>query len=195
MIEINLIPINLRKKENRGSEAFAFINLPREFIFGCGSIFVLVIILIHFILFGLWCAKSTQYAFTQAQWQKMAPDKNAIDAINQEFKDLKAKMTLITDSALKKNIVWSQKLNILSDALPKGVWFKKIAWNESTLIIEGQAYSKFHDEIAIIGNFVSNLKKDINFMKDFSSIELNSISRIKKGVTEVAVFTITVKVK
>ncbi len=195
MIEINLIPPNLRKKDSRNSGFFAVVNIPKEFIIGCGGIFVLVLGLVHLSLFSLWGVKSTQYAMTQAQWQQMSSDRNTVDNINKELKDVRAKITLITGNASKKAILWSQKLNILSDNLPKGVWFKKIVWNETTLVIEGSAYSKSRDEMATVGNFVSNLKRDVNFMKDFSSIELNSISRVKQGLLEVAVFTITVKVK
>lgn len=195
MIEINLIPINLRKKDSRNFGIFSILNIPKEFIVGCGGVFVLIIVLIHITLIVLWGFKSTEFAITQAQWQQMSVDRKTVEGINKELKDVKATNTLITGTVSKKVILWSQKLNILSDNLPKGVWFKKIVWNETALVVEGRAYSKSHDEMMTVGNFVSNLKKDTNFMKDFSSIELNSISRVKQGLVEVAIFTITVKVK
>ncbi len=195
MIEINLVPSNLRKKENRGTEALTTIGLPKEVLFGMGGVFIAILILIHLVLFGMWGGKLVQYMMYKIAWQKMLPAKKNIDSINEERKELRDKMATITDITSKNAILWSQKLNILSDSIPKGIWLTKITWNNTVLTITGSAVSKFHDEIAIVGNLISNLKKEINFTKDFSSIELKSVTRSKKGMTEVADFIITARIK
>ncbi len=194
MIEINLIPANLRKKDKRGSEALAFMNLPKEFVLGCLTLFILILFIMHASLLGLWLSKSARHNLSQSQWNQMAGDKMTIDTIDKQLKDLKAKIALISKNTSKNSIIWSQKLNIISDSVPKGVWLRKISWTKNDLLIEGNAYLP-SQEIAIVGNFVSSLKKDKEFMKDFKSLELNSISRIKKGATEVADFSISAKLK
>jgi hypothetical protein len=55
--------------------------------------------------------------------------------------------------------------------------------------------SKNHDEITNVGNFVFALKKDEVFMKDFSSLEVNSIQRGKRNAIEVTDFTVMAKLK
>ncbi len=195
MIEINLVPVNLRQKERSGAGIWTSIDLPKEILLGVGSMVIILLVLIHLSLIGMYVAKLTQQLMYKGTWQKMLPDKNNVDSISQELRDLRTKTATINDITSKKAIVWSQKLNILSDIAPKGVWFKKILWDNSLLVLEGSAFSKLHDEITIVGNFVSTLKKDEGFAKDFSSIELNSIGRSKKGMMEVADFKITAKVK
>jgi len=195
MIEINLVPVHLRKKEAGGIWSSVAIGIPKEILFGVGGIFIAFLVLMHGLLIGLWFIQSTRHAVYQAIWQKMSPDKNNIDSINKELKDLKNKISTVDDVTSKKAVSWSQKLNILSDAMPKGVWIKKIAWNNTVLTVEGSAVSNLHEEIAVVGNFVSNLKKEKSFVKDFSSLELASVTRSKKGVTETTDFIITAKIK
>ena len=195
MIGINLVPVHLRKKEIRGAWSSVAIDIPKEILFGVGGIFIALLALIHGLLIGLWLMQFTRHAVDQAIWQKMSPDKNNIDSINKELKGLKNKISTIDNVTFKKAISWAQKLNILSDAMPKGVWIKKIAWNNTVLTVEGSAVANLHEEIAIVGNFVSNLKKEESFVKDFSSLELTSVTHSKKGVTETADFIIMAKVK
>ena len=157
MIEINLIPLNLRKKANQGG-FLQSIDLPKEILFGLGSMALILLVLIHVCLLGLYVVKLSQHFIYTSTWQRMLPEKKNIDSISQELKDLKAKMSTITDLTAKRSALWSQKLNILSDAMPKGLWLRKINWDNTALIIEGSAYSKFHDEITTVGTYVSNIK-------------------------------------
>ncbi|MBF0489198.1 MAG: PilN domain-containing protein [Candidatus Omnitrophica bacterium] len=195
MIEINLVPIHLRKKENLGVGVLKSINLPKEIILGVGGIFITFLVFIHLVLIGGYVVKFIQQLVYKDTWQRMVPDKNNVDSIGKEIKDLRSKLSTIGDITTKKALVWSQKLNILSDVAPKGIWFRRIIWDNKILIIEGSAYSKLHDEITVVGSFVTSLKKDVGFSKDFIAIELNSISRIKKGIAEVVEFKITAKTK
>ncbi|MEI7998097.1 MAG: PilN domain-containing protein [Candidatus Omnitrophota bacterium] len=196
MIEINLVPVNLRKKEAQGAgETLALLNIPKEILLGFGSIFLSLLILIHLGLIGTWIVKFGQHLVYKVAWQKMLPDKSNLDSINQELQDLRGKTSIITDITSKKAMLWSQKLNVLSDVMPKGVWLKKITWKDNVVSIEGSVVSKFREEITIAGNFVSNLKKEEGFAKGFSSIELSSVNRSKKGMTEIVDFIITAKVK
>jgi hypothetical protein len=61
------------------------------------------------------------------------------------------------------------------------------------LSIEGSVVSKTRNEINNVGLFISSLKQDNDFIKDFSSLEVNSIQRSKASSVEVADFTILAK--
>lgn len=195
MIEINLVPANLRKKQLGGMGILDSIGLPKEVLLGTSGIFIAVLILIHGLLLSMWIAKFVRYGVYKVAWTRMLPDKNHIDALNQQMQDLKSRASTINNLTSQQNMLWSQKLNILSDALPKEVWLKQIGWNNEILTITGCAVSRFHDEISVVGNFVSNLHRTQDFMKNFLSLELNSVNRTKKGGTEVADFIITAKAK
>jgi len=197
MIEINLVPAALRKNEARGVGVLASINLPQEVVLGFGGIVVGVLVLVHLILLMMWFTKSFQYFSYKSSWQAMASTRKIIDSTNEELKDFKGKISTITDITSKNAILWSRDLNILSDAVPKGIWFRRILWDSRVLIIEGSVFSKAHDEIAMVEDFVSNLKKEESFVKNFSLIEVNSVnlSLKSKSTTEVADFKITAKTK
>ena len=193
MIKINLVTDSLKKQEHPGLGLMDQIELPKEVLLGVGSIFIAGLLLVHAVLAGAWITAESRHISYQISWQKMLPDKSKIDSISQEFKDLQFKISTIDDFAVKKSMMSSRNLNVLSDLMPKGLWLKKIIWDDKAFVIEGSGFSKFNDEITIINDFVSKLNKDEGFIKDFSSIELNSVMRNKKGVLEVVDFKITAK--
>jgi Tfp pilus assembly protein PilN len=126
-------------------------------------------------------------------WQKLAGDKAALDAINDESKDIKTKMNMIADMTTKKSVLWSPKFNAISDALPRGLWIRNMTLDKTGLSIEGSVVSKTRNEINNVGLFISALKQDNDFIKDFSSLEVNSIQRSNASSVEVADFTILAK--
>ena len=195
MITINLVPEHLRKKISRSVLSSLGVDIPREVLLGVGGVFVIVLVLSHVVLFAAQAVQALRLASVKARWEKLLPDKNRLDTIGSELRDMHKKMTTITGIASAKTGQWSRKLNILSDTLPKGVWLKKISLDNKSLTLEGGVFSKAGSEIVIVGDFVADLKKDPAFADDFSSIEVQSVQRTKRGLTEVAEFTLTAKLK
>lgn len=191
MIVINLVPENLRKRSARGMG----LDIPREVVLGVGVASIALLAAAHVLLLTAQSAQGVRLGLVKAQWEKLLPDRNRIDAIGTELRDLRKKVTTITGITSAAASPWSRKMNVLSDALPKGVWLKKINLDGGTLTLEGSAFSKTQSEIVTVGNFVDNLKKQWAFADDFSSIEVQSIQRGKRGPTEVADFVITAKLK
>lgn len=195
MIDINLVPSNLRKKSKGQLLGGIAINLPQEIILGISGGLVLLLITAHLLLGALMAINLVRVMAAKGQWQGLLPDKNALDVIANEIKDLRKKMNTINDIAAKRSIGWSRNLNVISDNMPGGVWLKAIALDSKALTIEGYAVSKAKNEITLIGGFVANLKKDQQFVKSFSSVEVNAISRVKRSTTEIAEFTVTAKLQ
>ena len=191
MIVINLVPENLRKMSVRGMG----LDIPREVLLGVGEAFIALLAAAHVLLLTAQSAQGVRLGLVKARWEKLLPDRNRIDAIGTELRDLRKKVTTITGITSAATSPWSRKMNVLSDALPKGVWLKKINLDSGILTLEGSAFSKTHSEIVTVGNFVANLKKEGAFADDFSSIEVQSIQRGKRGPTEVVDFVITAKLK
>lgn len=194
MIDINLIPPALRKKSG-APLSFLAINIPQEILFGVGGGLILLMLTVHLLLGVIWLGSMGSLTSYRVHWQKVLPDKNILDAINKEFLDLNKKIAAISDVTVKKIVVWSPKFNAISDALPRGMWLRKIVLDKVGLTMEGSVVSKNHDEISNVGNFVSVLKQDEGFMRDFSSLEVNSIQRGKRNSIEVADFTVMAKLK
>src|SRR5262245_11456259 len=123
MIDINLIPPASRKRTS-GPLSRSNIDLPPEILFGVGGGCLALLIIAHVFLLGAWGIKAIVLAAHKAAWQDVLPDKKNIDALAGELRDLKKRMASITDVTSSKSMGWSHKLNLISDALPKGLWLK-----------------------------------------------------------------------
>lgn len=192
MIEINLVPDNLRKRR-KSSSASSGINIPLEVIIGLGGGLVIILVLIHVLLLGVNVTRLSGYKSLQAQWAKIEPDKKKVDGIITELRELQKRNKDISDSLLGKRNSWSQKLNILSDCLSKGVWFKKISFIEDKFLIEGSAVSRQYEEMTSVHSFMASLKANKDFSKNLSDLELGSIQRKKIKELDIVDFVITAK--
>ncbi len=194
MIDINLIPANLRKNGKENANALN-LNFPQEVLVGVGSGLIVLMLLAHLVLGGMWLLGMKNLFYYQAQWQKVLPDKNEMDSINKESGTLKKKIGTIADMTTKKIVPWAPKFNAISDDLPKGLWIRKMTLDKTALTIEGSVVSKSQNEINNVGLFLFSLKQNDSFMKDFSSLEVNSIQRDKNNAVEVTDFTAMAKLK
>jgi len=180
-------------RKNGKEKSGLAVNIPHEILLGVGSALVLLIVTVHVVLGIIWLIGVGQLTARQMAWQKLAADKTALDAISDESKDIKTKMNMITGMTTKGSALWSPKFNAISDALPRGLWLKTMTLDKTGLTIEGSVVSKTRNEINNVGQFISALKQDNNFMKDFATLEVNSIQRSKSNSVEVADFTVLAK--
>ena len=194
MIDINLIPAALRK-DGKGNANALTINIPQEIVIGVGSGLVLLLVTIHLILGAVWLGGMGRLEIYKANWQRLLPDKNELDSINKESGDLKMKTSTISDMTIKKSVLWAPKFNTISDNLPKGLWLRRMTLDKNGLTMEGSVVSKSQNEINNVGMFLSTLKQNNVFMKDFSTLEVNSIQRDKNHAVEVTDFTVMAKMK
>ncbi len=194
MIDINLIPAALRKDVKGNADSLA-INIPKEILSGVGSGLIFLMLVVHLFLGALWLAGMGRLSGYRANWQKVLPDKTVLDSINKESGDLKKKINMISDMTIKKSVLWAPKFNAISDVLPRGLWIRKMTLDKTGLVLEGSVVSKTRNEINNVGLFLSALKQNDDFMKDFSSLEVNSIQRGKTNAIEVTDFTVMAKLK
>lgn len=193
MININLIPPHLRKKEK--NRLLGNVNIPLEVIIGCGGGLLVLLGIVHVLLLFVNIGKLAQHTALKKQWEMARPGKENVDSVVNEMRVFQGKYKAVEEITGKSGLSWAQKLNVLSGSLPRGVWLKKITLNERMLLIEGSAISKETTEIISIHHLTSNLKGDDNFSEYFTDIELGSIQRRRIKNVEIADFVITMKVK
>ena len=112
------------------------------------------------------------------------------------MRGLEAELKSIQPIATNNHILWSQKLNIMSDQLPRGVWLKRIILNnEDVFMIEGSTIVKENEELVNVHRFTSSLKKDPHFLDHLMDFELGSIKRHAVGHVEIVDFLLTTKIK
>ena len=194
MIDINLIPAALRKND-KGNANSLTINIPHNVLLGVGSGLILLVVTVNLFLGLVWLIGFGRLSACNAEWQKLAADKTVLDAIYKESGDLKNKIKMISDMTTKKSVLWAPKFNAISDALPRGLWIRRMTLDKTSLTMEGSVVSKNRNEINNVGLFLSALKQNNGFIKDFSSLEVNSIQRGKSNSVEVTDFTVMAKVK
>ena len=194
MIDINLIPAALRKNA-KGDANSLQINIPQEIIIGVGVGLIFLIVAIHVILGGIWLVNSGRLSGYTANWQKVMPDKTVLDSLHKDSIDIGNKIRVIEGMTTKGSVLWAPKFNAISDSLPGGVWIKRMTLDKVGLTMEGSVVSKSQNEINNVGTFLSALKQKNDFMKDFSSLEVNSIQGGRNNAVEVTDFSVVAKIK
>ena len=194
MIEINLLPPELRRKR-KGPILGGKFNLPPEIIIGLGGGLVVLLIFFHIFLMFTNMLRLAQYKGLKKDWEKVLPQKQQVDAIIQELKNLQSKLKSVEEALGSNENLWCRNLNIVSDVLPRGVWLRKLALNEDVFTMEGSAISKKTQERVNIHAFASNLKKEEKFLEYLTNLEIGSIQRRNINKIEIADFSLTAKIK
>lgn len=195
MIDINLVPDQLRKRRRSDFFSGGVFNIPREVLVGIGGGIIALLLLIDGLVFVGKIIKFLEYQHVKSKWQTMLPEKTMMDSVKQNLQEVQKEVKAIKDIMEGQSSSWSQKLNALSDGLPKGVWLRKITLNDKQLFIEGSTVSQGQSEIINVGNFVSNMKKDAQFINDFESIEVDYVQSRKTEGLQISDFTILAKLK
>lgn len=190
MITLNLISPELRKKKQASAFGGDF-KIPLEVVVGTGAAFVVLLILAHISLLALNLTKLNQHRKLTEEWEELRPAKENVDQVLAGLRGLQLKEKQIDQVTGSVDIRWAPKFNIISDALPRGVWLRKIALNENMLFIEGSAISRQRKEMINVHAFTTNLKNQNLFLQDLTRLELGSIQRRQIKSVEIADFVIT----
>ncbi len=195
MIEINLVPENLRKTRRGAAQTKKPLvegqaGLPQQAIVTILSIFTAFLI-------GLLIAGQV-YIASQISKRNILKQEHAlveqgrknVEKIIKEMGELKERVKILEKVVGVKTIVWAEKLNEVSDHLPRGVWLTKVALEAKFLVIEGSAVSKTKTEIADIHALTGKLKTSKIFMANLKDLELDMIKTRAVENTSVADFKI-----
>ncbi|MBU0759343.1 MAG: PilN domain-containing protein [Candidatus Omnitrophica bacterium] len=183
MIEINLLPEDLRKQKKMD------LKLDLEVIgkvkFLAGGVFAGIVIFIIIFLFAGSSIRKKQIIGLMMKEQAISAEKTRAEEANKEIIFLMAKMTEL-DEIMKRKFNWSRKLNELSDLVLPGIWLTRIYTDaEDRLIIEGSVVSKKEEAMATVGKFMKDIRGNELFFKDFSNIKLESVQRKGTGDRDV----------
>lgn len=193
MIEINLVPENMRKSRRVQTSAAAprvSAGLPGPVVFtvlGGFTLFLIVLLLAFQVYLATQISKRNDL---KQQLASIEQQRTNIEKIKKEMKELKERVKTFEKVVGITTILWAQKLNEISDNLPRGVWLTKVALEANFLIIEGSAVSKVKTEIADIHTFTGKLKSNKSFMANLKTLELDMIKAHKVENLSVADFKI-----
>ncbi len=173
MIEINLLPEELRKKEER-------VNLLAELPIKRGAIVCVIA------FFGLQILATIGAFYLSVHFNWIKAEVAKLNELNKDIIAQKASTALIkrkiqqADAAAKRPFLWSSFLNALSDATTKGVWLTKFSITNdgkiSHLRLDGSVVGK-GEETAYTGKFIKELKTNPFFKGLFDEIELETMNQ------------------
>lgn len=195
VVQINLVPENLRKRKKTPGFSLQGFQLPREVVIGLIGGLTALLIFVHFLLQFFIILQFVQLHRYHGEKTRLAADKANADRVLGELRKIQANLKVIDGISKTKKIYWAPKMNAISDAITRGVWLERITVEEKKLSLNGSAVSKSAAEMIEVNNFVSKLKGDVAFSKDFSRIEPGAIKTRKISSTPVADFTITANIK
>ncbi|MFH1202621.1 MAG: PilN domain-containing protein [Candidatus Omnitrophota bacterium] len=170
MIEINLLPAQLRKKRK------VIPNLPAKVFLILPSVVVGILIFLHLLFIGIILIEKNQISGLQQEWQALTDKKKEAEDIRSQLGLMEGKLGGIAQLS-EGRIPWVVKLNKISDFLPQGLWLTRLSIDAKTLNLEGSAISLKSEEMSLISKCLQDLKADKDFFADFSDLELKSIQR------------------
>jgi hypothetical protein len=182
MLEINLLPEELQKKDKA-------TGIETEYFLYIGQWLIAIFLAIHIVLCGLWIFKTLQLRILNYKWIKLEPKRKILASLKgSPGASAEARMT-------GQRISWAEKINKLSEHLPSGIWFNNLSLSPKELSLKCSVVSLTKEEMLLINQFLSNLKNDATFFKDFVKVDLGTMNRKMCGSYEVLDFILTFPLK
>jgi Tfp pilus assembly protein PilN len=193
MIDINLIPESMRKNRRAKMVAAATsapAGLSKSSIFGLLGAFTALLILALLGCQGYLALQISKRNNLKKQLADIEQARKNVELTIKEIKDLNVRVKTLEKVVGERTILWAEKLNEISDNLPRGVWLTKVALEAQFLVLEGSAVSKMKTEIADIHILTGKLKTSKSFMVNLKSLELDMIKARNVDNLSVADFKI-----
>jgi len=211
MIELNLLPQELKKKKRK-------IELPEIPLVPIAVGLLGALILLQLFLSGLIFVSKKQLTSLDKTWKDLAPKKAELDGIKKEVSSIE-KRTGAIDGLIEKRLNWSRLLNELSSTLTPNIWLTELAYSEKvvkvpvkkqpaivkqktrrpgkaakqtegmvrTLTLSGFASGRGEETTANVARFIRSLKTSA---KDFQEVELVSMKKSVVAEQDVMNFTL-----
>lgn len=186
MIEINLLPQELRKRQ-----ALQFA-LPQKYLNNALLLVIALIALLHILLQALIIANNLMFTYAERRLANIQPQKRLVDEMKSEVQKYKTLEDLFLQLGTQR-IRSAPVLNFISDNLPQGVWLTEFSLSKEGWEFRGACVSVTAGEMAQIGKLLNALKQDAHINKVFPELELAQVARKKLGATEVVEFIISSK--
>ncbi len=218
MIEINLLPEEIRKKKRQAPKIdVSMATLPSLPVLNIAFVVVGAVVAIQLVLFIIGVTSGAVFNSVNGKYREILPRKQETERLKIQVDTTNKKVAAI-DELMVKRFSWEKKLNALSDSMTPGVWLTELGYDEKIagvpkpvnadpaknkggraaenvssryLILSGAASNTGDEGTALIGRFIKSLKDDTSFYSDFSDIELGTIRREKMEDQEIMTFKIT----
>lgn len=194
IIRLNFIPAEMCREKNRWW-ASGIAGIPLERIVGIFLAAAAFIILFHIVLLVVMAVKYTENRILEARWSASSPEKQAVDLLSNEARDLRATLDAFKPVLSQGNIHWPRLLADISASMPKGIWLTSMTYADGQLVILGSSVSKTRNEMVSPGMLVSALKQKDAVRQFLSTIDVDSIQRREAAALSIVDFTLKARQK
>ncbi len=184
MIKINLLPLNIRKKE-----PIQKVPLPAIIYF-----VTLIVVVVHLIFFVLTVYKKGQFVSLNRTWERMRPQFNEIGGLKDKLAVNREK-SRVMEYILARNIYFTEFFNKINQSVPKGLWLNRLSFSSNGLVIGGSVFSFGTEEVSLVNKFFNSLQNDDFFLNNFNNFNLDSVQRRVIKQYEVIDFLLSADIK
>ncbi len=133
MIEINLLPEERRKKQERFKKIdISKVNLQNiQVLFLIAGIFGIVLVL-QVVLFLIGIYSNSLVTSLEKKYREISPQEKEAKLLNGQL-DTINKKTAAIDELMVRRFSWTNKLNDLSDSVTPGIWLTELSYNEKMI--------------------------------------------------------------
>lgn len=194
IIRLNFIPLQVRGERNCWREN-GVSGIPFERIIGIFFAAAAFLLFFHIFLLLLMAVKYAEHRILETRWSVSSPEKQSLDSLSGETRELKAAMDAFTPVLSEGNIHWPRLLSDISASMPKGIWLNSMTYAGGELIISGSSVSKTRNEMVSPGTLVSALKQKDSFRQFFIAVDVDSIQRRETAALSIVDFTLKARQK
>ncbi len=133
MIEVNLLPEERRKKQERFKKIdLSGIDLKNIPVVKVAAAAFAVLVIIQALLFFIGLYSKSHYASLEKRYLEILPKKKEADALKFQIDNITKKVKAI-DELMVNRFSWARKLNALSDSMTQGIWLTEIHYDEKII--------------------------------------------------------------
>ena len=194
IIRLNFIPAEVRREKNRWCSV-GIAGIPPERIVGIFFAAAAFLVLFHIVLLVVMAVKYTENRILEARWSAASPEKQSVDLLSNETRELKSALDAFRPVLLQGNIHWPWLLADIAASMPKGIWLTSMTYADGQLVIMGSSVSKTRNEMVSPGMLVSALKQKDSVRQFLLAIDVDSIQRREATALSIVDFTLKARQK
>ena len=202
MIELNLLPEELRKKKKH------LAQMPRIPVLPVAAGVIGVLIVFHLLMVLLVKNKQDLSISLREKWDQLQPQREKTEKITEEIDRLRERIAAIKKIA-KPDLDWSQLLTGLNQAMIPNVWLSDLELKFQgkgmkrqkpgglpvALNITGYALGKSEEATSLVAKFITSLEKNKSFSVYFKGIELEDMRNLQIAGEEAMMFSLNCRFK
>jgi Tfp pilus assembly protein PilN len=208
MIEINLLPEEMKKKESFFAKMdLSVFKLQKLPVLPIAAGFAGLLIAVQVTVFAVSIYAGISLGSLTKKYEAIALKRKEAEALKAK-NDAIIKRAGAIDELTGKRFSWAKKLNALSDSVTQGIWLSELDYDErpaalaravkgkaagmpGRLVMNGYAAGIGEQGASLVGKFIKNLRENEAFYADFSDIDLVSVKSDKVEGQEVMSFKIS----